>query len=470
MRLRWRNFALLSLVLVPACSDVEEGENIGTDQGHLGSTKPTNTERFLSCPLESTVSDGFAPSSEAPILDDEALKAAAPSNVKVTVILIRRVKGVPVYRYLSNGTSNDVFQPWSSSKFVTAAAAASKLRDKSGGKVGLTAKVDDIPLGDLVTVVASYREDRYTSNGLAHYFLNIGGRNDVKSLVTNWLNRPNESLGGNYGAPAPDLDYSFTDGLNKVDVTPDEGGGINNSLSSRTLAEFMKRIAVWDDANTHLGKMQEADVKTLLYGPEKSAWWPNDPWGGLSADIATPVEKALDLEKVEADSKGRWRIFGKVGWGDGGGARGSERVNVTYTCLPALDAAGKPLRDKGAEFVIATKVSSTSGESAATSAATAAHDKIINQVVLKQAQTEGPYTKDGFPEQEQDKPGEPSDESSDDPPHAANKGSSGTAEPASEESDAEAGCSVPPGKHGQGPLLPVVMGLVFSLVRLRRRN
>lgn len=354
---------------------------------------PSNHDRTVGCPIVSTVSAGFAPAGAPVTIDGAALKGIVPDDVDVTAILIRRVNGVPYYRYLSNGTHDDAFQPWSSTKFMAAAGAGAALRKASGGKVGLTAKATNGAwLGDLVTVIASYREDRYTSNGLAHYFLNVAGRAHVMSLVHDWLGRPaSETYGGNYGVPAPtDLGYTFTDaGGAKATIAPDDQSGIPNHLSTHTLAEFMKRLVAWEDTATRLPDLTKPDVETLFYGPATSAWYPGE-LGGLAADTTIYVQSALDMDAVEKDSHGRWRTFGKLGFGDG------EFVLATYTCLPVLDAAGAPVPDRGAELVIATR---------ATSGAKAWVDRdqelgkmygaLLQKGLLPAAQTIGPASVDG---------------------------------------------------------------------------
>jgi hypothetical protein len=198
------------------------------------------------------------------------------------------------------------------------------------------------------------RSPQHTSNGLAHYFLNVAGRAHVMSLVHDWLGRPaSETYGGNYGVPAPtDLGYTFTEANGaKATIAPDVQSGIPNHLSTHTLAEFMKRLAAWDDAPTRMPDLTKPDVETLFYGPETSAWYPGE-LGGLAADTTIFVQSALDMDAVEKDSHGRWRTFGKLGFGDG------EFVLTTYTCLPVLDAAGAPIPDRGAEMVIATRATS----------------------------------------------------------------------------------------------------------------
>jgi hypothetical protein len=352
---------------------------------------PSDKTRAVGCPIVSTVATGFSSESVAPVFDVATLKPLVPAELKVTVILIRHVNGVPLYRYLSNGTQDDIFQPWSSTKFIAASGAGAALRRESAGKVGLTSKTTGssgaIPLGDLVTVVASYREDRYTSNGLAHYFLNVAGRAAVGTLVHGWLGRPAaETYGGNYGVAAPsDLGYTFTETSgDETSVSPDDASGPANALSTHTTAETLKRLAAWDDIATRMPDLDRADVETLFYGPATSTWYPGE-MAGLSANVAVYMQNALDMDAVEKNSGGSWRVLGKLGAGNG------DLVSVDYACLPDVDPVTKaPLADRGAEIVIASRLASGGASIAARDQILADAYKTIVAAVLPLAQTPNP--------------------------------------------------------------------------------
>jgi hypothetical protein len=120
---------------------------------------PTDEARDFACPtndLSATIelagggTATYQPPGEAPVFDTAALAGLLPAGLRVTVILVRRVNGVPHYRYLSNGTHFETFQPWSSTKFLAAANAAVRLRVASNYEVGLMGKVGSLMLGDLV--------------------------------------------------------------------------------------------------------------------------------------------------------------------------------------------------------------------------------------------------------------------------------------------------------------------------------
>lgn len=343
---------------------------------------PSRLDREHACPVIATTAspvlpDGrvvrYYPATAGIEVDDGALAGIVPSGLDVTVILVRRVAGVPHYRYLSNGSHADTFQPWSSTKFMAIANAAAALRSRSGYRVGLTASVGDVPLGDLVTVIHNYDERRFSSNGLARYFHNVGGRARAQDLVSSWLDRPaTETFGGNYGVREPALGYTFVEPSGaSVSITPDTSEGPANHVSTFTLAEFLKRLVVHrEDAATRLPGIQWADVKTLFYGAERSQTYPSG-WGGMSADPSIYVQAALPMSTVEQRSRGTWRVLGKLGFGDG------EFVHVSYACLPALDGSGAPVPDVGKEVIIATRLAAGGSNWAERDALLARHYRAI---------------------------------------------------------------------------------------------
>ncbi|MBI5531313.1 MAG: hypothetical protein HY898_01260 [Deltaproteobacteria bacterium] len=325
---------------------------------------PSFEDRDLACPVMDSSATmqlkgggtvTYAPASAPVVVDAAALAGIVPDTLNVAVILIKRVNGTPHYRYLSNGNHDVAFQPWSSTKFLAVANAASTLRVQSSYKVGLTASVDGIPLGDLVTSVHNYDDDPYSSNGLGRYFHNIGGRAKANDLIhQTWLGRPGtETFGGNYGAAAPALGYAFVEpNSDSVTITPDNTTGPANHLSSYTEAEAIKRLALHrEEASQRLPGIQWADLRVLLYGAEGSAKY--GPWGGMSADTAIYLQSGHDIDYIENRSSGHWRIFSKLGLGTSG-----EFVNVGYACFPVLDPQMHAVDGWGREFVIAAQLDS----------------------------------------------------------------------------------------------------------------
>jgi hypothetical protein len=309
---------------------------------------PGNLDRTWTCPNSASSAGTYLPSSAPISVDANALRGLVPDDLRMTVILVRRVCGVPFYRYLSNGTQDVAFEPLSSTKFMAVANAATRIRSTSNGAIGLDASVDGVPVGDLVSVITSYQEGQYSSNGLARYFHDVGGRTHANALIHDWLHRPaSETFGGNYGAPSAALGFTFESAAGAVSVTPDLSGAYANHLSTSTMAEFLKRLALHrEDAATRLPGIQWKDLEVLFYGAESSELFKGQALGGMSADTAIYVQQAMNMAALEQRAHGRWRIFSKLGFGPSG------FVHNSYTCAPSLDAQGAPVDGDGVEFVI----------------------------------------------------------------------------------------------------------------------
>lgn len=322
---------------------------------------PTYEDRDFTCPSVDaspmiTRADGsvvlYEPAG-APVVVHEELTDLVPAGMFVTVILIRRVGGVPHYRYLSNGTHDTAYQPWSTTKVLAAANAASRLRIASDYSVGLTASAGGYRLGDLVTSICNYDYDPFSSNGLGRYFHDVGGRARANDLIHDlWLGRPaSETFGGNYGAAAPSIGYSFVedDGAT-VTISPDTTSGPANNLSSFTAAEAIKRLVLHrEEATQRLPGIQWSDIETLLYGAADSTKY--GPWGGMTRDTAIYHQVGHDPDYIEARSKGQWRTFSKLGLGTSG-----QFLDVGYSCWPVLDDEEQPVAGYGREFVIAANL------------------------------------------------------------------------------------------------------------------
>ena len=325
---------------------------------------PSDTDRDLACPIADagpgvTLADGtlvtYVPSSAPVEWDPAALDGLLPPGMRMAVILVRRVDGVPHYRYLSGGDPDLPQQPWSTTKFLAIANAASRLRIASSYAVGLTADAGGYRLGDLVTSVHAYDDDPFSSNGLGRWFHDIGGRERANALIHSlWLGRPAvETFGGNYGAASPPIPYAFSEvGGASLVIDPDLSSGPANNLSLATLVEALKRLVLHrEEADQRLPGIQWADLRVLLFGAEGSTKY--GPWGGMSADTAIYLQAGHDMDYIEARSQGRWRIFSKLGLGTQG-----QFIHVGYACWPALDANGAPIEGLGREFVIAAHLAS----------------------------------------------------------------------------------------------------------------
>lgn len=324
---------------------------------------PTYLDRSFSCPIVDAsavvpLAGGgvatYLPSNAPIVVEEDALTGIVPDELRVTLILVRRVDGVPHYRYLSNGTSAEAFQPWSTSKWLAAANAAASLRIASNYKVGLTASVSGYPLGDLVTSLVNYDDSPYSSNGLGRYFHDVGGRARANDLIHGlWLQRPaSETFGGNYGSASPPLGYTFAEPAGAtVTIEPDTQSGGANHLSTFTLAEALRRVVLHrEEPTTRLPGLQWKDIEVLLYGAPGSS---KGEFGGLSADTAIYLQSGHDIDYLAARSDGRFRVFSKLGLGTSG-----QFADVGYACFPMLDSAHHPVVGAGRELILSTELAS----------------------------------------------------------------------------------------------------------------
>lgn len=338
---------------------------------------PSSQDRAWSCPNVAASAGAYRPSSAPIAVDQDALRSIIPADMRMTVVLVRRVGGVPHYRYLSNGTHDVAVQPLSSTKFMAVANAAVRIRAASNGKVGLDSSVDGIPVGDLATVITSYQEGEFSSNGLARYFHDVGGRAHADALIHDWLGRPaSETFGGNYGAPSADLGFTFTSPGGTANVAADRAGSFENNLSTLTMAEFTKRLALHrEDAATRLPGIQWKDLEVLFYGAAASKLFRGQSLGGMSADTAIYIQQAINMGALETRSRGKWRIFSKLGFGQSG------FVHNSYTCAPSLDAQGSPVTGDGVEFVISMQSPRAGAERSQDAAIAKAYRDVVARIV-----------------------------------------------------------------------------------------
>jgi hypothetical protein len=345
---------------------------------------PSNTQRELACPIVyDAVPKGYALDGPLSKVKVYSGLRAIPSARKVdmVVILIRRTADGVYYKYLSNGRKLVPLETWSSSKVFAVAAAAGVIRRSC--KVGLEAMVKGprggIPLGDLVTIIASYDTSKgYTSNGLAKYFGQIA-TSALKNLVQNKLGKKSETLGGSYGVPAPAIGHSYSTSPNRkwCALKSQIGLGGANTISVLTSAELVKRIVMHREIkpNNRIPGFLWSDAQAILYGAVNSKLFQGLKWGGMSTDISALIQSKLDMNSIEKRSKGKWRIFDKVGWGYSSSRRGDVRQNG-YGCFPVVDANGAAKPNSGVEFVIATRGSLNGDASTLTKARVLAQEAV----------------------------------------------------------------------------------------------
>lgn len=325
---------------------------------------PSDQDRAFMCPtstsaqaleeLNAGLPTPYATADQPVEVDETTLKGVVPDDLSIALILVKRVNGVPYYRYLSNGTHNTPVEPWSTTKFLAIINAASTLRYHSEGALGLDASVEGIPLGDLITVIHSYDEERYTSNGLSAWFHNVGGRGFANAIIhERWLKRPAEEVfGANYGDRAPELPLTFKLGDQELKVRKNEEWYPKNSLSPFTLAEALKRLVMHrEDRGTRLEEITWEDVEVLLYGASESLWYDRSTPQGMQSDTAIYLQESVSAERREQVAQGKWRVFSKLGLG---GSRGGEFVYTGYACFPNLNPSGQPVEGEGVELIINT--------------------------------------------------------------------------------------------------------------------
>lgn len=325
--------------------------------GNCSKIFPSSFSRDFSCPLraeDERVPPGYVedPSDINGVpVDTTTLPSLSITNldkINMALIMVRRLRsGRMLFKYFSNGKHNVVSQTWSSSKIFCEADAAGTLTQKCGldlnaatkGQLGLT------PLGDLGTVIVTYDETAgYTSNGLARYFANTGNHTRLNSLIQTWLNRPKENLGGFYGSLAPsDLSYNFVEPIRgQCSIQADNITGIPDLLSPLTTVELLRRLVLHREIKqkNRFPYLTWPSVQNILYGAEKSILFPGTTFGGMSADIQILVQSGIpNLQEIDANNGGQWRIFSKLGAGVSD-AGFSQFVSNNYVCLPDGNGGG----------------------------------------------------------------------------------------------------------------------------------
>ena len=378
---------------------------------------PTQLHRDHSCPVSALSAEATVAQEPVRYLSVLDSRAAARWNaltplltslnlhhlVKITVVQLHRVNGVPQAFYFSNGTQDDRFQPWSASKYIAFAGMGSTLRWSSGGKVGLNSETTDaldgqtVHVGDLISIATSYRQLRgYNSNSLGSWAQNLTGRANANALIQQWLGRKSENFSGAYGTESSQLGSTFLNHQGgTVSLTPQSTGGNVISLSSYTMAEFLKRLVLHrelHDADLARGQtdpafktrmqtqflpdtrsvphLQWEDVQTLLYGAPVqgskyfASQYLNGYAGGMQGGMSSYLHEALGgwrSEQLDQNTRGLWRTFTKIGGGPGSAPGANlDYVWTGYACVPSFDSNNQAL-ENGKEFIVALSVAGTPG-------------------------------------------------------------------------------------------------------------
>jgi hypothetical protein len=324
---------------------------------------PTSCSRLWRCPLEGShppAAAGWAPASPLKSVQvDTRVLASVPelSSVRFAAVIIRRSASGVFYRYFGGPNYEQPFETWSSSKIFAMANAATAVDRRCPAIGGLSAdthgKLGLTPLGDLATIICSYdRTMNYTSNSLARYFHDLGGRKRANWLIQEWLGAgKNQSFGGNYGEPTPrDLSFTLTRGdatekpgaaQDTCTVPPDHSGIIiPNSLSVLTMVELVKLIVMHRDLPPALAlpRVTWEDLQQELYGHGgEDGLFPSVQWGGMASDTAIFMQAAVEASLGNAALSGdQWRIFSKLGAGYSTSRHVGEIVHNSYGCFPSV--------------------------------------------------------------------------------------------------------------------------------------
>ena len=316
---------------------------------------------------EDDLPEGYLADGPLSLANIDTLSKIVTNGANLCVILTKRVKGSQKLfnRYYCTGGDTLSHETWSSSKIFAMANAAGSLRGREAPTTGCapgTAGLDAATtgkngphthLGDLATIVCSYDTTAgYSSNSLASYFHDLGGRQTLHDLVqSDWLmgKTTTDSLGSNYGEATPG-DLGFV-------LTPVEGSPVcsatqntfhpscSNSLSSLAAAEMTRRLVLHDSISDPLRfpLLLQRDVDSILRGSNSSSsLFPGQaPFGGMSADTAIFLQSALDMEEVERASAGRWAIYSKLGCGYSSSRIVGEIISNAYGCFPSLGGGGR---------------------------------------------------------------------------------------------------------------------------------
>lgn len=343
--------------------------NAEFDEARLSLIPPQPADHstpFISCPVTSTERQDYLDSAQTQYQQagwEQRISLArdffpAQDDSRILMIDVAQREGKPVYRYLSDGTEDQLYEPWSSSKIMAFTAALSRLRrDTSASPV----IVGQVALGDLITSINSYASSGLAdgdSNAIATYFLNVAGRDEATALLhDSWLKLANSAVRfrGAYGgvafAPEPNVWMAGGQpyGLSAYQQSSDDPGfqpyrcdtcGLTGNKPQTTLAqaEGLRRLAMFDDEpNTRPPGLTRADILTLLYGDK-----PNLD-GGMMAGISQLIHSGLAAHlPSEGDAKSKldavapgWRVWQKIGWGPSETRGAGEMVMIAHICLPA---------------------------------------------------------------------------------------------------------------------------------------
>ena len=286
-----------------------------------------------------------------------------PVNLRIAVIDVRMIEGVPHYHYLTNETGGSPMEQWSTTKAISSLHAGLILRRKVG--IGLRSKVFESRkksqwLGEIFPGIGVTSQ-----NPTSNWVKSIPGPAASDNFVSNWLN-PASEFGGRYGPGFAQIGSEFRyggDGETRSLRNPIPGNWNSspgtNTLTPFDMAEFWKRVAVntldpktWikdENYSVRITSSRERqrlffnsqrvfginneDLIVFLYGRVFS----RDMGGYLAGGLKSSAFVAAFGGKASLDdlSEGRWRLFGKTGSGYSNERGREESAFSGYFCLPA---------------------------------------------------------------------------------------------------------------------------------------
>ncbi len=310
---------------------------------------------------------------------------------KLLVIDYQVKGGALAYRYLSDGTHNELYEPWSSSKIQAFTGAVATVR-KEQPKLGAHALAGDTPLADLICSVNSYEpfgKADGNSNAIASYFINVAGRNTLQSFFYNdWLKleTPGLLFNGAYGGEQfmPSDEYWHDPAhpehdakISHYKANRDDPGYLsyrcdncgltgNKAMTTLAQAEWLKRLVSHDrEPSTRMPYLQSSDVDVLLNGTGHSEQQAGG--GGMMIGISHLVTNALvkaiapndtrsAKEVLDTATNGQWRVWQKIGWGPSETRSATETVMLAHVCLGQING--------GREFTLSIQQATPGAEEA----------------------------------------------------------------------------------------------------------
>lgn len=389
--------SLLSAIFSQGCAANQESKSMQTEQNMSAILwQPANLENLtIECAdAEANTNGDYLTSKqvnynangwEERVSKDWTFFTVPASTGKILVIDNQIHQGTPSYRYLSNGTQHDLFEPWSSSKVFAYTGAMAALREQYN--VGADGFIGQYNIADLITSIHSYEEHGTAngdSNSIASYFVNLATRDRLTRLLhKNWLNLTNAHIifSGAYGvdvlSPEPhqwrSQMQSSPIALGNLLINSEDpaylpykcdscGKTGNKAMSTLAIAEWLKRLAMHSiDTKTAHPHLTYTDVDVLFHGSghtdegKKTAGMMR----GISLQLGLAIARGLtgktDLDTNSAEqilnesTSGKWRIYQKIGWGPSETRGTGENVMLAHVCLP--------LEHKTASFTVAAQAS-----------------------------------------------------------------------------------------------------------------